>query len=79
MTLSIGKILLILGIGVLFFGYKKLPELGKGLGEAIRNFKKGLNEPEAIDITPKADEPAKNTPEADASAPKRPAPENTPR
>ena len=27
---------------VLFFGASKLPKLGKGLGEGIRNFKKGI-------------------------------------
>ncbi len=27
---------------VIFFGATKLPKLGKGLGEGIRNFKKGL-------------------------------------
>lgn len=27
---------------MLFFGAAKLPKLGKGLGEGIRNFKKGL-------------------------------------
>ena len=42
-------LLVILGIAVLVFGPKKLPELGKGLGEAIRGFKKAMhegNEPE---------------------------------
>jgi sec-independent protein translocase protein TatA len=37
-------LLVILGIGLLFFGPKKLPELGKGLGEGIRKFKAGLKE-----------------------------------
>jgi sec-independent protein translocase protein TatA len=37
-------LLIILAIAVLFFGPKKLPELGRGLGEAISGFKKGLNE-----------------------------------
>lgn len=35
--------LLVLAIAMIFFGPKKLPELGKGLGAAIRNFKDGLN------------------------------------
>jgi sec-independent protein translocase protein TatA len=30
-------------IALVVFGPKKLPELGKGLGEAIRGFKKALN------------------------------------
>ena len=37
-------LLVILGIGLLFFGPKKLPELGKGLGEGLRKFKTGLKE-----------------------------------
>lgn len=36
-------LLVILGIALLVFGPKKLPELGKGLGESIRGFKEALN------------------------------------
>lgn len=36
-------LLLILGVALLLFGPSKLPQLGKGLGEAIRNFRQGLN------------------------------------
>lgn len=35
-------LLVILVIAVLFFGPKKLPELGKGLAQGIRSFKDGL-------------------------------------
>ena len=35
-------LLIIAGIALLVFGPKKLPELGKGLGESIRGFKSGL-------------------------------------
>jgi sec-independent protein translocase protein TatA len=37
-------LLLILIIAIFVFGPKKLPELGKGLGEAIRGFKKAMHE-----------------------------------
>ena len=37
-------LLVILVVGLFLFGPKKLPELGKGLGEGIRGFKKALNE-----------------------------------
>ncbi|HKC87396.1 MAG TPA: twin-arginine translocase TatA/TatE family subunit [Blastocatellia bacterium] len=37
-------LIIVLGILLLVFGPKKLPELGKGLGEAIRGFKKAINE-----------------------------------
>ena len=39
-------LLLIFGIALLVFGPKKLPELGKGLGEAIRGFKTSFAEEE---------------------------------
>ena len=41
---SIGpmELLVILGIAVLLFGGKKIPEVAKGLGEGIRNFKAAL-------------------------------------
>jgi len=35
-------LLVILVIAILFFGPKKLPELGKGLAQGIRSFKDGL-------------------------------------
>lgn len=38
--------LILLGIVLLVFGPKKLPDLGKGLGEAIRGFKQAMNESE---------------------------------
>jgi len=37
-------LLVILFIALLVFGPKKLPELGKGLGEGIRSFKSAMNE-----------------------------------
>ena len=41
---SIGpmELVLILGIALLLFGGKKLPDLAKGLGEGIKNFKNAL-------------------------------------
>jgi len=41
---SIGfpELLVILGVAVLLFGGKKIPEVAKGLGEGIRNFKTAL-------------------------------------
>jgi sec-independent protein translocase protein TatA len=36
-------LLVVLGIAVLVFGPKKLPELGKGFGEGIRSFKSAIN------------------------------------
>jgi len=39
-------ILLIIGIALLLFGPSKSADLGKGLGEGIRNFKSSMKEPE---------------------------------
>ena len=38
-TLGLPELLIILAIVILIFGVNKLPRLGKGLGEGIRNFK----------------------------------------
>ncbi len=46
-------LIIVLGILLLVFGPKKLPELGKGLGEAIRGFKQGINEISEKDDPPK--------------------------
>lgn len=51
--LGFPELLVILVIVVLVFGVGKLPELGAGVGKAIKNFKKAVNEPDAIDVTPK--------------------------
>ncbi len=50
---SIGpyQILIILLVVLVLFGAKKLPEIGGGLGKAIRNFRKAASEPDEIDIT----------------------------
>ncbi|MEK6528641.1 MAG: twin-arginine translocase TatA/TatE family subunit [Nitrospirota bacterium] len=53
--LGIPELGVILAIVVIIFGATKLPQLGKGLGEAIRNFKKGVSEPPEINVTPKKD------------------------
>ena len=50
-SLGMTEILLILGIAVLLFGGKKIPELAKGLGEGIKNFKTALKEDAKEDKT----------------------------
>jgi sec-independent protein translocase protein TatA len=39
-------LMIIAGIALLVFGPKKLPELGKGLGESIRGFKAAMTTPD---------------------------------
>ena len=41
-SLGMPELLVILGVAVLLFGGKKIPEVAKGLGEGIRNFKTAL-------------------------------------
>ena len=45
--LGFQELLIILLIVLVIFGASKLPLLGKGLGEGIRNFKKGIKEDDA--------------------------------
>lgn len=48
-SLGFGELLLIFLIVVIIFGATKLPQLGKGLGEGISNFKAGLKGKEEKD------------------------------
>lgn len=41
--LGMGELLVILVIVIVVFGATKLPQLGRGLGEGISNFRDGLN------------------------------------
>jgi len=46
------ELLIILGIALVFFGPSKLGDLGKGLGDAIRNFKGAVKDHEAAPADP---------------------------
>jgi sec-independent protein translocase protein TatA len=50
--LGMQELIIVLIIVVVLFGATRLPELGKGIGQAIKNFKKGVSEPDEIDVTP---------------------------
>jgi sec-independent protein translocase protein TatA len=54
------ELIIILLIVILLFGGKKIPEIAKGLGKGIRDFKSSLNN---------SDEEGKNLPKADGSTP----------
>ncbi|GJL55881.1 MAG: hypothetical protein NPIRA02_30130 [Nitrospirales bacterium] len=51
------ELLLILIIVLIVFGAGKIPQLGEGLGKAIKGFKKSVNEADALDVTPNPDQP----------------------
>ena len=44
--LSGTELLVVLGVAVLLFGGKKIPEVAKGLGEGIKNFKQAMKDEE---------------------------------
>ena len=53
MGFSTQHLLLVLLVIVVLFGAGKLPQIGKGMGEAIRNFKRSVNDNDDVtDITP---------------------------
>ena len=56
------ELLLILAVVILLFGAKKLPELAKGLGKSIKEFKKASNETD--DDESDDDKPAATKPKA---------------
>lgn len=49
---GVQELLILLIIVIILFGASRLPEIGRGIGQAIRNFKKATSEPEEIDVTP---------------------------
>jgi sec-independent protein translocase protein TatA len=63
-------LLVILAIAVFVFGPKKLPELGKGLGEAIRGFKDSLKTAEEVPAERlRTEPPAEEPPTAPSPTP----------
>ncbi len=64
-SLGFTELVLILMIVLIIFGAGKLPQLGEGIGKAIKGFKKSVNEAEAMDI-------AAQSQEAEADPPPQP-------
>jgi sec-independent protein translocase protein TatA len=68
MGLGTGELIIIFLVVMVIFGSTKLPQLGDGLGRAIKNFKRAVGGQNEIDVTPKKGElKGEGTPEADAS------------
>ena len=63
---SIGftELILVLFIVLIIFGAGKLPQLGEGLGKAIKGFKKSVHEAEAIEAEAQAQNQAETAPQA---------------
>jgi sec-independent protein translocase protein TatA len=65
--MGLGELVLILLIVVVVFGATKLPQLGDGLGRAIKNFKRAVNAQNEIEVAPKSE--AKGTIDDDGDRP----------
>lgn len=70
-SLGFTELILILFIVLIIFGAGKLPQLGEGIGKAIKGFKKSVHEADAIEPEPQA------TQQQTAAAPQQAIPEST--
>ena len=61
------ELLLIGGIALLLFGGKKLPEMMRGLGQGVREFKKGIYDTKETDENPNNEEVEKKESEENPS------------
>ena len=53
---GVWELLIILLIITVIFGARRLPEIGSGLGSAIKNFKAGVSGKDEIDVTPEKEQ-----------------------
>ena len=67
-SLGFTELILILMIVLIIFGAGKLPQLGEGLGKAIKGFKKSVHEADAIEAEAQATAQQGTTPQAVTSA-----------
>ena len=75
-SMGFTELILILVIVLIIFGAGKLPQLGEGLGKAIKGFKKSVHEAEAIEAEAQAQaqqQAAAAQPGAPAAIPAQPA------
>jgi sec-independent protein translocase protein TatA len=66
--MGFGELVLILVIVMVVFGATKLPQLGDGLGRAIKNFKRSVGSLNEIDVTPRRPEAPDQTGNAGPAA-----------
>ncbi|HOD75186.1 MAG TPA: twin-arginine translocase TatA/TatE family subunit [Syntrophorhabdaceae bacterium] len=50
--LGMPELIIILVIVILIFGAGRISEIGGAIGKGIKGFKKSVNEPDSIDVTP---------------------------
>jgi len=67
-SLGLPELVIILIIVVVVFGATKLPQLGDGLGRAIKNFKRAVNAQSEIDVSPSAKDKKGEIDDAEASS-----------
>ena len=63
---GMGELLIILLIVLVVFGASKLPQIGHGLGSAIKNFKRAANGDDEIEVSKKAELDGKSSKELGA-------------
>lgn len=59
--IGVTELLIILAIVMIFFGVGKLPEIGRGLGKGIKEFKDASSKPPEIEPTDKSENAGKES------------------
>ena len=72
-SLGFTELILILIIVLIIFGAGKLPQLGEGIGKAIKGFKKSVHEADAIEAEAQAAAQQATAPPPITAAPAQPA------
>jgi sec-independent protein translocase protein TatA len=54
------ELAIILAIVIVLFGARRLPEIGAGVGKAIKNFRAGMSGKDEIDVTPEPESAARH-------------------
>ena len=62
------ELAIILAIVVILFGARRLPEIGSGVGKAIKNFKSGISGDDEVDVTPDSERMSDKSKESDSGS-----------